>query len=287
MQATTTDLMNKQTIRSMCMAYEDAQKDVREGIRLLAQAKKRLADTVGDRNGSVITGRRHELSDYALNDPVATANELIAGIRRNVWRYVLRQTGVSELCTTRRREELEREIDSDECPELNQNTVWRLLENLNNGLDDMFNEALKEVFKTLTPGACQWDTYKTNEGDAVGSKVILGGYISPDYGGGFRVNYHSWAEQGIQAIDNIFHLLDGKGVSKHPGGLLTAINGAGGKKEQSCETAYFECKWFKKGTLHITFKRLDLVEELNRRAGGMRLRERQAGKHEAIVRASA
>ena len=78
----------------------------------------------------------------------------------------------------------------------------------------MFDEALKEVFRTLTPGACQWDTYKTNEGDAVGSKVILRGYISPDYRGGFKVSYHSWAEQGIQAIDNVFHLLDGKGVSK-------------------------------------------------------------------------
>ena len=64
----------------MCMAYEDAQKDVREGIRLLAQAKKRLADTIGDRDGSVITGRGHELSDYSLNDPVATSNELVAGI---------------------------------------------------------------------------------------------------------------------------------------------------------------------------------------------------------------
>ena len=87
MEATTTELMNKQTIGSMCMAYEDAQKHMREGIRLLAQAKKRLADTIGDLNGSVITGRRHELSGYALNDPVATANKLIAGIRRNVWRY--------------------------------------------------------------------------------------------------------------------------------------------------------------------------------------------------------
>ena len=29
---TTTELMNKQMTGSMCMAYEDAQKDVREGI---------------------------------------------------------------------------------------------------------------------------------------------------------------------------------------------------------------------------------------------------------------
>jgi hypothetical protein len=39
-----------------------------------------------------------------------------------------------------------------------------------------------------------------------------------------------------------------------------------------CETKYFKVKWFKKGTLHIEFKRLDLLSELNRIGGGNRLK---------------
>ncbi|WP_459933881.1 DUF4942 domain-containing protein [Fundidesulfovibrio butyratiphilus] len=35
-----------------------------------------------------------------------------------------------------------------------------------------------------------------------------------------------------------------------------------------CETSYFQCKWFKNGNLHIVFKRLDLLEKLNRIGAG-------------------
>ena len=89
--------------------------------------------------------------------------------------------------------------------------------------------------------------------------------------GGCHINYH-WGEQRLRCIDNVFHLLDGKGPIKWPGDLVTMIKEAMRDKEWVCETEYFSCKWFKKGSLHIKFKRMDLVKELNKRAGGNRIK---------------
>ncbi len=128
----------------------------------------------------------------------------------------------------------------------------------------MFEEAIKEVFDFLRPG--KWCSHKTNNRFEVGKKVIIDWGIDTSYGM-LRPVYQK--EQSYRALDNIFHLLDGKGVSKYPGDFVTALSAACRKKEWECETEYFKCKWYKRGTLHIEFKRLDLLKELNRRAGGM------------------
>ena len=59
-------------------------------------------------------------------------------------------------------------------------------------------------------------------------------------------------------------------VDNHPNDLYTIIS-------QACN---------KKGTICITLKCEDLVKEFNRRVQRMQLKEREADKHETIVRAS-
>lgn len=87
------------------------------------------------------------------------------------------------------------------------------------------------------------------------------------YGGKFRPTYSR--EQELLAIDGVFHLLDGKGIMReHRGPLVKAIvecqDGRG-------ETELFRFKCFKNGNLHLEFKRLDLVQELNLLAVGERV----------------
>jgi hypothetical protein len=89
--------------------------------------------------------------------------------------------------------------------------------------------------------------------------------VTKGYGGDFRVNYQR--EPQITAIDGVFHLLDGKGVMKeNRGPLFQAINASG--RDGRGETAYFRFKCFKNGNLHLEFKRLDLVKQLNGLAAG-------------------
>ncbi len=81
-------------------------------------------------------------------------------------------------------------------------------------------------------------------------------------------------ERNLAALDNCFHLLDGRGVAKYPEDAVTKINEAIGDKQWECETEYFAFHRYKKDSMHICFRRLDLVRRLNKLAGGNRLKNK-------------
>ena len=83
------------------------------------------------------------------------------------------------------------------------------------------------------------------------------------YGGRYYLSEHR--REQFQALDNVFHLLDGQGTARYDGNLVSRIHFAGDQGKTRCETRYFDVRWFKKGTIHIVFKRQDLLDELNRR----------------------
>jgi hypothetical protein len=257
---TTKAMIPSHTIEAMCRAYADAQRDVAEAFRLLDVAKKRL-DGVFAAGSYGVSMLPHNISDSYLG---SGAEETALNIRKLAWNYVLRQTRVLEMCGVKQREELVRQVSNGEdLPDLTEDNVWSLLNKLGDELPAMLEAALKEVFEFLTPSS-KWTRYKTNNSFKVGKRVIVSYAFDTQYG--CRLNYHK--EPFIQALDNVFHLLDGKGVARYPDNLVTAIETALRKHEWCCETEYFKCKWFKVGTLHIDFQRLDLVDELNKRAGG-------------------
>ena len=69
-------------------------------------------------------------------------------------------------------------------------------------------------------------------------------------------------------LDNIMHLLDGKGIIKGSNGpLVEAINSTVGVGE----TEYFRFKCFINSNLHLEFKRQDLLDKFNQIAGSNRL----------------
>jgi len=79
--------------------------------------------------------------------------------------------------------------------------------------------------------------------------------------------------QYLQALDNVFHLLDGKGVAKYPFNLPTLLGDKiRNTRDTTLETPYFSCKWFKNGNLHLKLKRLDLVQQINQKAGENRVK---------------
>jgi hypothetical protein len=258
-----TSLVPTATVEALCRAYEDSKRDVREAFRLLHQTEQRLKPVIEN---------PHFLPDnwylYEKSGPEAIKKMLQDG-----WEYLYRKTRVWEVCSSKQRDELERELHRGELPELTELNVLAFLEKLQASLPDMFEQSLKEVFDWLRPCG-QWGPhYKTNSKFSVGKKVILGYCVDRPWGGRYDVRYEM--RQRLHALDNVFHLLDGQGIARYPNDLVTAINTAGDKGGTMCETAYFSCKWFNNGNLHVTFSRLDLVKELNKRAGASGLADYQ------------
>jgi hypothetical protein len=261
-------IMQRQTIASMCLAYADAAKDIKEGFRLFRQADERAKIAFGDRSGM----------PYMKYDCDSCLHELT----RNAWYYIVAQSKIREMCSIKQAKDIDEQIAKNELPTITEDNVWAFIQKVQTDLPSMVQQAVAEVFKILTPGASHgWmgSKYKTNQASKweVPAKLILTGYIEPGYGH-MRVN--CYRDQNLRAIDNVFHLLDGKGVAKYPDDLLTTINGVLGQHIHQCETPYFRCKMFKMGTLHLDIKRDDLRRELNRIAGGLNMQDYDAAGQE-------
>ena len=260
-----TEIIPRSSVIAMIAEVEAAQKEVSDAFALLISAKKRLLVTLGEYHNSLWKGR---LYDSVSED---NAKESLAHIQRNAWKSVVTRLQVREIVSVRKREELDRQLNKGKLPILTAENVFAFIRQLHDDMGSLLEDSAREVFDWLRPTS-NWRQLKTNEKNRFGisNKVILERGMDNTYDKSMpeRVNYY-WEKYYI-ALDNVFHLLDGQGVSKYPGQLVGAIREAGKKGE--CETPYFRCKWFRNRNLHIEMKRNDLVQKLNQLAGSDKLR---------------
>src|SRR5678816_3156763 len=137
-------------------------------------------------------------------------------------------------------------------------------------MNEYAEEMIREVYEWVRPckNEHRWGgEYKTNVKSAesgLGEKVIIAWAVERGYnrtGRPWRIGYSS--EDKFTALDNVFHLLDGKGVVKtHHGPLYDAV--AAAEVVGTFETEYFKGRCFTNRNMHLQFKRLDLLQEFNR-----------------------
>ena len=259
-----TDLIRFVPINTMINSYQMAIKEVDEAFNHLVAAKKHLKDIYGDSD-------RHWRAEvmkanlyYGDLDQAALENK--QAMKKTMWGFIVEQTQIRNLLTEKKKEELDKMIENETLPEVEVDTVQAFISNLACNLPNLFKEACCEVFDMLRPPRSK---YKTNTEFEIGAKVIMNYMVDCSYGS-CMLEYRR--EQSLINLDNVFHLLDGKGGIKYPHDLVTTIKTAIREKRWEAETEYFRCKWYKKRSLHITFKRLDLVQELNKIAGGNRIK---------------
>ena len=258
----TTDIIKHMPARAMIENYHAARREVQEAFCLLGAAKKRLTAAFGPYYDRVLPDN---CRDYNLEREALTTLEII---RRNAWKGVIEKTRIEHLISHKRKEQLNDQLERGELPELNIQTLTDMLAELSGSMDRYFKEAAEELFEWLRP---RRSGYRTNSEFEIGKKVIISYAMDTSYSVSF--NHHT--EHRFVSLDNVFHLLDGKGVAKYPDDAVTKIKTAIDAKKQECETDYFHFRWYQNGNMHLTFKRSDLVAELNRIGGGNRIKPYQ------------
>lgn len=186
--------------------------------------------------------------------------------RQQAWKSIVSRLGLLKIMSMAKRNEFQKQMDEGtNLPEISEETILGVISQWAEQAQDMAKEAIKEVFDWLRPHNSK---FKTNCAWKVGKKVICRYMVQRRWSRdesktGFRVNYDK--DKHLIALDSVFHRLDGKGpLNGNCGQLVDTIN-------TGCavgETDYFKFKCFKNGNLHLQFKRLDLVKELNRTAMG-------------------
>jgi hypothetical protein len=179
--------------------------------------------------------------------------------KKEAWRVLINRLGVKSVMSVADRHKFEYELEHGELPEVTPEAILSVIFGLVDQAKSFAEKAAKEVFEHLRPSHPHFGgQYKTNSAFKVGRKVILCHHVNKSWGG-FQVNYHH--EQHLTAIEGVFRLLDGKGALKD--GKADLVKAIQASKDGKGETDYFRFKCFKNNNLHLEFKRLDLVKQLN------------------------
>lgn len=169
------------------------------------------------------------------------------------WKHLLHESGMRTLMNNAMRNQWDGLLynDNEKVPVLSRGTIEATFGQLHADSQNIFEQGVIDVFKGLS-----WE-YKTNMPQKFGKRIVLGWVRS--YSGN-----HSACDK-IDDLCRVFSILDGGTVADHrnaDGGELARM--ARDKFSGEHEFIYFKARWFKNNNAHITFSRLDLVEQLNR-----------------------
>lgn len=235
-----------------------------EGIRLYLDAIKQLRDA---RQMMKAAGNCQYLYDFektvewalsrgdtATYDPEAAISRVIDG---KIWDRLMSETGMYTLMSTKQRNEWDMQLSGKDMPAVTLDNVLATFRQLNAGKADTFTRGLIDVFKQLS-----WD-YKTNNPCKFGKRVVLSSLLCVRR---YGVSFSSESHTKIDDLARPFYVLEGRSVPDYRvsvGARLDEFFSANQFNGEVFDSEYFTVRYFKKGSAHITFKRMDLVDKLN------------------------
>lgn len=264
----------------------------RQAQALLAEAEQMLA-------AAGIMGKYNNFQTLLMGDWRISTIDLLNGekglqqiiqrIDAWAWDKLLHDSGLRTFMHAEARESWDRQIQELKCPPLTHETIAETFRALHASRGQMMEDGVVAVFKKLS-----WH-YKTNLPQRFGKRLVITHLVCPNG----TPSYSGRACNSLDDLVRVFCVLDGKPEPDHRQGMYSQISDAlEGKPEQDhrvsmyCQISdnrhnrfldheYFTLKWFKNGNGHLTFKRPDLVDELNaiitRRFPGALYHDRQKG----------
>ncbi len=113
------------------------------------------------------------------------------------------------------------------------------------------------MFKGLS-----WD-YKTNHPCYFGKKIIISNLVTYNRWG-FGLNW-GWRRDQLADMERMLYMLDGKSIPDNRGDVTIRLMDhiRDNPHQQEYEDEFFSVRYFQKGTEHLTFKRPDLIDQMN------------------------
>ncbi|BAU77435.1 hypothetical protein KF707C_p460 (plasmid) [Metapseudomonas furukawaii] len=165
------------------------------------------------------------------------------------WQHLMHESGMRSLMNAEARDSWDKSITNGEFPALTKENIGATFARLHDARQSMFEDGVISVFRRLS-----W-CYKTNQPFKFGKRIIVDYLFSHGY-----PNHRQTDE--LDDLMRVMSILDGKPEPDHRNGTYQLISGS---KQQgnTAENDYLHIRWYLKGSGHITFKRLDLVDQLN------------------------
>jgi hypothetical protein len=182
---------------------------------------------------------------------------------RKIWRHLVESTGLGGLMDNKARDDFEKQIEENVQPATVDNVVATFMMHSAQA-PEIFERGLCNAFSNLRPG------FKSNDAFRIGKKAIFDNSLQISFWGKGGAYHHYWSQYGrgqheIMDVERTLLILDGKRpLDNRYEGIIGAMDAAAKEGQFSAETEYFTAVWYKKGSVHLTFKRHDLIEKANR-----------------------
>lgn len=261
-----TSLIPEFKTRDLVAAYQGMVKNVEEIYRLLDEVQQAFSVYLGGNSFPCeICGKKPMVYNTASYLERSKKN-----LKVNCWAALFARIKnflpASEIAI------IDRQIYNSDTPEFTEEKICEIMFSFVSRGEEFKKKMLEGIFDYLRPPR---SGLKTNDRSAIEEKAVIHHVVDRNkYSCGLSI-YH---RDRLWDMDKVFHLLDGKGMPKYPGNLTTVLDQAVMDICQTVETEYFACKWFLNGNLHIRFKRMDLVAEINRIAGSDKLADGEKEK---------
>jgi hypothetical protein len=180
-----------------------------------------------------------------------TIHSITNSIDAHGWAYLMNESGLRSLMDAEARHKWDDTIREQKHPQFTLSNIEATFASLYQTRGDMFERGVLSIFRKLS-----WD-YKTNKPFAFGKKIIIN-YMFDSSG---HINHCS--ADGLDDLMRVFHVIDNKPELDHRNSMYYQISNANNAKLKEFDNDYIHVKWYKKGTGHITFKRTDIIDQMN------------------------
>ncbi|MHB3162428.1 DUF4942 domain-containing protein [Klebsiella pneumoniae] len=178
-------------------------------------------------------------------------------IDRRIWRELMNKSGMLSLMDAQARDEWHKSLDKDDIPAISEDNILSTFRQLHQIKEEVFERGVINVFKNLS-----WD-YKTNNPCYFGKKIIVNNLVKYDKWG-YSLSW-GWRRDQLADLERMLFLLDGKTIpdNRHDVTIRLMDFIRDNPRQQVFEDELFTVHFFQKGSGHITFKCMDLVEKMN------------------------
>jgi hypothetical protein len=176
---------------------------------------------------------------------------------RGIWRDLMKRSGMLSLMDAQARDQWYNSLEKEDIPTVSEANILSTFEQLHQSKSEVFERGVINVFKGLS-----WD-FKTNSPYKFGKKIIVTGLVKCDRWG-FGLNW-GWQRDRLVDLERMLMILDGKPIPDSRADVTRRLGDHIHDNRHSThyEDEMFAIKYFQKGTAHIIFKRLELVDKLN------------------------
>jgi hypothetical protein len=257
----TTDLIKSLSIENLVAQRNAIAAKLRDAAELLAQASD-IADQLNAQIDASVTSdhwdkinlesacfdhhERHSLLDDDGPDGA------IARVDAKLWDLFLNESGLRSFMDAQAREDWRLQLAELRHPALTVENIDATFESLAKHRGEFFDRGVIALFRKLS-----WH-YKTNTPVKFGKKIIVDWGVSLAFKAGHG-HFGYETQNKLDDLVRVFAVADGKPEPDHRDSPF--------RDQIELRTVhrfdYFELRAFKKGSLHVTFTRPDLVDALN------------------------